>query len=71
MKKLKNISRKSIIIVALVFLNLVAFSLVSNGVKQTKHEAETISATTETNTYFKSGVDVLSWSYTLLKYFKQ
>jgi hypothetical protein len=69
--KQKKISKPILIIVSLVALNLVVFSFVSSGIKQSKVQAEQVSSATETTTYFKSGVEVLSWSYSLMKYFKQ
>lgn len=69
--KVKKISKPTLVILSLVTLNLVVLGFVSNGIKHSKVEAEQVSATTQSNAYFKSGVEVLNWSYTLLKYFKQ
>ena len=71
MQKLRKIGKPTLVIVALLLLNIGAFSILSTGIKQNQEDVAQISTTTESNTYFKSGVDVLSWSYTLLKYLRQ
>ncbi len=71
MKRLKTISKSTLIIITLLVLNIVVFSAISSGIKHTEEEVAEMSTSTESNTYFKSGVNVLNWSYTLLKYFRQ
>ena len=71
MQKLRKIGKPTLVILALLILNIGAYSILSSGIKQNKDEVAQMSTTTDSNTYFKSGVDVLSWSYTLLKYFRQ
>ncbi|NNJ55389.1 MAG: hypothetical protein HKP14_04635 [Bacteroidia bacterium] len=71
MQKLKKIGKPTLVIIALLILNVGAFSILSSGIKHNQEDVAEMSTTTESSTYFKSGVDVLSWSYTLLKYFRQ
>lgn len=71
MQKLKKIGKPTLVILALLLLNIGAYSILSSGIKQNQDDVAQLSTTTESSAYFKSGVDVLSWSYTLLKYFRQ
>jgi len=71
MQKLKKLSKPILIIVALFVCNILAFSLVSKGAKKSEEISIGVIMDAESNAYFKSGVNVLNWSYTLLKYFRQ
>ena len=71
MQKLKKSSKPILIIIALIVCNVLAFSILSKGAKKSEEVSVGITMDTESNSYFKSGVNVLSWSYTLLKYFRQ
>jgi len=71
MQRLKKINKSTIVIIVLVVLNVVAFSAISTGINHTKDEVAQISSTPDNNSYFKSGVNVLNWSYTLIKYFRR
>ena len=70
-KKLKSIKKSNLVLLVLVVLNVVAFTAVSSGIKHKTQITETIASNNDNNTYFKSGVNVLDWSYTLLRYFKR
>jgi hypothetical protein len=70
-KKLKSIKKSNLVLLVLVLLNVVAFTVVSSGIKHKTQTTETIASNNDNNTYFKSGVNVLDWSYTLLRYFKR
>lgn len=53
-------------------LNVAVFAVVSTGIKRNAPAAtDTIASHNDNNTYFKSGVNVLDWSYTLLRYFRR
>jgi hypothetical protein len=71
MQRLKNISKATLVIIVLIVLNIVAFSAISTRISHTKEEVAEISSNPDNNSYFKSGVNVLNWSYTLLKYFRR
>ena len=70
-EKLKAIKKSNLVIIVLVLLNVVAFTVVSSGIKYKSHSIETMASNHDNNTYFKSGVNMLDWSYTLLRYFKR
>ena len=70
-KKLKSIKKSNLVLLVLVLLNVVAFTVVSSGIKHKTQTIETIASNNDNNTYFKSGVNMLDWSYTLLRYFKR
>lgn len=71
MQKLKKSSKPIFVIVALIVCNVLAYSFVSNGAKKSEAVSVGITMEPESNSYFKSGVNVLNWSYTLLKYFRK
>ena len=71
MQRFKKISKTTAVIIALFILNVVAFSVVNSRVKHTKEVVAESISNPDTHSYFKSGVNILSWSYTLLKYFRQ
>jgi hypothetical protein len=70
-KKLKSIKKSNLVLLVLVLLNVVVFTVVFSGIKHKTQTTETIASNNDNNTYFKSGVNVLDWSYTLLRYFKR
>jgi hypothetical protein len=71
MQKQKKSSKPILVIIALIVCNILTFSVVSKEAKKSEAVSVGISMDTESNSYFKSGVNVLNWSYTLLKYFRQ
>jgi|TARA_B110000503_G_scaffold107575_1_gene160751 hypothetical protein len=73
LKKSKFIPKSTFIIVALVVLNIVAFLAVSSGISiKDKHRTtDNITTNVDDNNYFKTGVNVLDWSYALLRYFNK
>lgn len=70
-EKLKSIKKSTLIIVALLVLNILTFAAVSTNIKQHYSTVDTISTTVDGNNYFKAGVSVLDWSYKLLRYFRK
>jgi len=70
-EKLKSIKKSTLIIVALVVLNILTFTILSSNIKQHYTTTDTISTSVDGNSYFKSGVSVLDWSYKLLRYFRK
>jgi Na+/H+ antiporter NhaC len=71
MKLIKKISKPTLIIITLFLLNLVVFAMLSSNIKKQDNVVTEMTTSQESKTYFKSGVDVLNWSYTLYKYFKR
>jgi len=70
-KRLKSIKKSTLVIVALLLLNIALFSVVSSGIKHNHRSTDTIATNNDNNTYFKAGINVLDWSYTLLRYFNK
>lgn len=70
-EKLKSIKKSTLIIVALLVLNVVTFAAVSSNIKQHYTTTDTLSTSVDDNNYFKAGVSVLDWSYKLLRYFRR
>lgn len=68
--RLKSIKKSTLVILTLIVLNIVAFTLLSSNIKQNYRTTDTISTSVENNNYFKAGVNVLDWSYSLLRYFR-
>lgn len=68
--KLKHIKKSSVIIAVLLFLNVLLFYSLSSKIKTTYPTTDTITTVNDNNTYFKAGVNVLDWSYRLLRYFR-
>ena len=53
-------------------LNVIAFAALSSGVKHSSQRTtDDITTNVDNNNYFKTGVNVLDWSYTLLRYFSK
>ncbi|HAY87895.1 MAG TPA: hypothetical protein DCY51_00460 [Bacteroidetes bacterium] len=69
--RLKSIKKSTLVILTLIVLNIVAFTLLSSNIKQNYRTTDTISTSVENNNYFKAGVNVLDWSYSLLRYFRR
>ncbi len=70
-EKLLSIKKSTLIIVALLILNVVTFVAVSSNIKENYTTTDSISTTVDDNSYFKAGVSVLDWSYKLLRYFRR
>ncbi|MDB9883001.1 hypothetical protein OAD66_07715 [Bacteroidia bacterium] len=70
-RHIKSIKISTLVIVSLLVLNIVVFSLVSSGIKHKHPTTDAITTNYDNNNYFKKGVSVLDWSYTLLKYFRK
>ncbi|MDB4161520.1 hypothetical protein N9772_04055 [Bacteroidia bacterium] len=70
-QKLKSIKKSTLIIIALLVLNILTFAAVSSNIKQHYTTTDTISTAVDDNNYFKTGVSVLDWSYKLLRYFRK
>jgi len=73
LKRPKFIPKSTLVIIALVVLNLIAFLAVSSGINIShKHRTtDNIITNADDNNYFKAGVNVLDWSYALLRYFNK
>ena len=73
LKKPKFIPKSTLVIIALVVLNLIVFLAVSSGINIShKHRTtDNIITNADDNNYFKAGVNVLDWSYALLRYFNK
>lgn len=73
LKRPKFIPKSTIVIIALVVLNLIVFLAVSSGINIShKHRTtDNIITNADDNNYFKAGVNVLDWSYALLRYFNK
>ena len=69
--RLKSIKKSTLVILTLIVLNIVAFTLLSSNIKQNYRTTDAISTSVENNNYFKAGVNVLDWSYSLLRYFRR
>ena len=65
-----QIKKVHLIITALLFLNVAAFLTVSTLSKQTQEEVSTAKTLSEAESYFQSGVKVLNWGYSMLRYFR-
>jgi hypothetical protein len=70
-QRLKKIKKSTLVILVLLFLNLVLFYTVASNIKAQHPTTDTITTVNDNNTYFKAGVNVLDWSYTLLRYFRR
>jgi hypothetical protein len=70
-EKLKSIKKSTLVIIALLVLNIFTFTVVSSNINQYYTTTETISTAADGNNYFKTGVSVLDWSYKLLRYFRK
>ncbi len=70
-RRMKTIRKPTIVILALIVLNVLLFMAVSSNIKEHYPSTSDISTVNDNNTYFKSGVNVLDWSYTLLRYFRK
>ncbi len=70
-EKLKSFKKSTLVIIALLVLNIFTFAVVSSNINQYYTTTETISTTVDSNNYFKTGVSVLDWSYKLLRYFRK
>ncbi|MGB0851238.1 MAG: hypothetical protein ACPGTP_08315 [Bacteroidia bacterium] len=68
---LKSIKKSTIVLMVLLVLNILTFYAVSSRIKHNYPSTDQISTVSDNNTYFKAGVNVLDWSYTLLKYFRR
>ncbi|PCJ65503.1 MAG: hypothetical protein COA58_08825 [Bacteroidetes bacterium] len=68
---LKSIKKSTLVLISLVVLNVGAFFAVSSGIKHNHRTTDTITTNNDNNTYFKAGINVLDWSYTLLRYFNK
>jgi len=73
LKKPKFIPKSTLVIIALVVLNIIVFLAVSSGINIShKHRTtDNIITNADDNNYFKAGVNVLDWSYALLRYFNK
>ncbi|HCD68823.1 MAG TPA: hypothetical protein DEQ56_10150 [Bacteroidetes bacterium] len=73
LKRPKFIPKSTLVIIALVVLNLIVFLAVSSGINIShKHRTtDNIITNADDNNYFKAGVNVLDWSYALLRYFNK
>ena len=73
LKKPKFIPKSTLVIIALVVLNIIVFLAVSSGINIShKHRTtDNIITNAYDNNYFKAGVNVLDWSYALLRYFNK
>ena len=71
LKKPKFIPKSTLVIIALVVLNIIVFLAVSSGINIShKHRTtDNIITNADDNNYFKAGVNVLDWCYALLRYF--
>jgi hypothetical protein len=69
--RIKSIKKSTLVILALLVLNVVTFAILSSDIKQNYRTTDTITTSVENNNYFKAGVNVLDWSYTLLRYFRR
>ena len=69
--RFKNIKKSTIVILVLLMLNVVFFYTVSSNIKTQYPTTDVITTVNDNNTYFKAGVNVLDWSYTLLRYFRK
>jgi hypothetical protein len=69
--RIKSIKKSTLVILALLVLNITAFILLSSDIKHNYRTTDSISTSVENNNYFKTGVNVLDWSYTLLRYFRR
>jgi len=67
----KKVKKSTLVIIALVLLNLLTFSVLSSSIRTHFPTTENVFTPEDNNTYFKSGTDVLDWSYTLLRYFRR
>ncbi|MBT6235741.1 MAG: hypothetical protein HOI49_06605 [Bacteroidetes bacterium] len=52
-------------------MNVLTFSLVSSNIKHNYPTTDTITTSADDNNYFKAGVNVLDWSYRLLRIFRR
>jgi hypothetical protein len=73
LKRPKFIPKSTLVIIALLVLNLIVFLAVSSGINIShKHRTtDNIITNADDNNYFKAGVNVLDWSYALLRYFNK
>ena len=73
LKRPKFIPKSTLVIIALVVLNIIVFLAVSSGINIShKHRTtDNIITNADDNNYFKAGVNVLDWSYALLRYFNK
>lgn len=69
--RIKSIKKSTLVIVTLVVLNILAFTLLSSNIRHNYRTTDTISTSVGNDNYFKAGVSVLDWSYTLLRYFRR
>lgn len=71
MQRRKRLNKATLALIILFLLNVLAFGVINSSVKQTKEEVAEIMSNPDNDTYFRSGVNILSWSYSLLKYYRQ
>ena len=71
LRRIKSIKKSTLVIMALIVLNVMTFALLSSEIKHNYRTTDTITTSVENNNYFKAGVNVLDWSYTLLRYFRR
>ncbi len=69
--RIKSIKKSTLVILALLVLNITAFILLSSDIRHNYRTTDTISTSVGNDNYFKAGVNVLDWSYTLLRYFRR
>ncbi len=69
--RIKSIKKSNLVILALLMLNITAFILLSSDIRHNYRTTDTISTSVGNDNYFKAGVNVLDWSYTLLRYFRR
>jgi hypothetical protein len=71
LKRLKFIQKSTLVIAILLVLNVVFFLAVSSGISHKHRTTDNITTNVDNNNYFKTGVNVLDWSYALLRYFNK
>lgn len=66
----KNTKKTTLVIVALLFLNVVTFSFVLSQTKTDQTTENHSELVVGQNKYIKAGLSVINWSYRMLRYFK-
>ena len=67
---IKNTKKTTLVIVALLFLNVVTFSFVLSQTKTYQTTENHSELVVGQNKYIKAGSSVINWSYRMLRYFK-
>ena len=70
MKIIKHPKKIHYILATLFVLNVAAFFTVSAITQNVQQEVSAQSMEDESETYMDSGLEVLNWSYTLIRYFR-